>query len=122
MAVERSGIAIGLRRGHVSLHFPCCIKHNYLVGDEDKTFQLEEGSLTVHECQQKTTPHEIKSRISRTKGHLSKRTAFVREVVKEVAGYVLPTITLHISEKEKKKDHEGSDMGYLSLGPEQNRS
>lgn len=29
-----------------------------------------------------------KPRVSRTKGHLSKRTAFVREVVKEVAGYV----------------------------------
>lgn len=38
---------------------------------------------------QKTTPHEFKPRISRTKGHLSKRTAFVREIVKEVSGYVL---------------------------------
>ena len=37
----------------------------------------------------KTTPRERKPRISRTKGHLSKRTKFVREVVKEVAGYVL---------------------------------
>jgi hypothetical protein len=26
--------------------------------------------------------------VSRTKGHLSKRTAFVREIVKEVSGYV----------------------------------
>ncbi|KAI5298733.1 hypothetical protein KEM55_002999, partial [Ascosphaera atra] len=34
----------------------------------------------------KTTPHASKPRISRTKGHLSRRTAFVREVVKEVAG------------------------------------
>lgn len=34
---------------------------------------------------QKTTPRES-SRISRTKGHLSKRTAFVREIVKEVSG------------------------------------
>lgn len=30
----------------------------------------------------------MKPRISRTKGHLSKRTAFVREIVKEVSGYV----------------------------------
>ena len=37
---------------------------------------------------QKTTPREFKPRISRTKGHLSKRTAFVREIVKEVSGYV----------------------------------
>ncbi|KAL8971739.1 MAG: hypothetical protein Q9183_000913 [Haloplaca sp. 2 TL-2023] len=51
MAVkQRSGIAIGLNKGH------------------------------------KTTPREFKPRISRTKGHLSKRTAFVREVVKEVSG------------------------------------
>lgn len=35
---------------------------------------------------QKTTPRVVKPRVSRTKGHLSKRTAFVREVVKEVAG------------------------------------
>ena len=38
--------------------------------------------------QQKVTPRETKPRISRTKGHLSKRTAFVREIVKEVSGYV----------------------------------
>lgn len=30
---------------------------------------------------------ERKPRISRTKGHLSKRTSFVRDVVREVAGY-----------------------------------
>ncbi|MCJ1481221.1 60S ribosomal protein L36 [Schaereria dolodes] len=52
MAKERSGIAIGLNRGH------------------------------------KTTLREVKPRISRSKGHLSKRTQFVREIVKEVAGYV----------------------------------
>ena len=46
----RSGLTIGLNRGH------------------------------------KTTPRVIKQRVSRTKGHLSKRTAFVRELVKEVAG------------------------------------
>lgn len=35
---------------------------------------------------QKTTPVETKARISRSKGRLSRRTAFVREIVKEVAG------------------------------------
>ncbi|KAI4128719.1 MAG: hypothetical protein LQ347_004060 [Umbilicaria vellea] len=50
MAKERSGIAVGLNRGH------------------------------------KTEAREVKPRISRTKGHLSKRTAFVREIVKEVSG------------------------------------
>ncbi|KAI1840638.1 hypothetical protein JX265_008926 [Neoarthrinium moseri] len=34
----------------------------------------------------KTTSRVVKPKISRTKGHLSKRTAFVRDVVKEVAG------------------------------------
>ena len=48
---ERSGITVGLNKGH------------------------------------KTTPRELKPRVSRTKGRLSKRTAFVREIVKEVAGY-----------------------------------
>ena len=46
---------------------------------------MECERLTV---QQKVTPRETKPRISRTKGHLSKRTAFVREIVKEVSGYV----------------------------------
>ncbi|KAI5240474.1 hypothetical protein E4T43_06058 [Aureobasidium subglaciale] len=34
----------------------------------------------------KVTPRQPAPRVSRTKGHLSKRTAFVRDVVKEVAG------------------------------------
>ncbi|KAI4733068.1 hypothetical protein E4T50_16381 [Aureobasidium sp. EXF-12298] len=34
----------------------------------------------------KVTPRQPAVRVSRTKGHLSKRTAFVRDVVKEVAG------------------------------------
>ncbi|KAF4555335.1 60S ribosomal protein L36 [Elsinoe fawcettii] len=34
----------------------------------------------------KVTPRQVKPRVSRTKGHLSKRTAFVRDIVKEVAG------------------------------------
>ncbi|PHH67265.1 hypothetical protein CDD81_3034 [Ophiocordyceps australis] len=49
-APARSGLTIGLNRGH------------------------------------KTTPRVCKPRVSRTKGNLSKRTAFVREIVKEVAG------------------------------------
>lgn len=44
---------------------------------------------------QKTEVRESKQRISRTKGHLSKRTAFVREIVKEVAGYVFLHVHLH---------------------------
>jgi large subunit ribosomal protein L36e len=34
----------------------------------------------------KLTARDPKAKISRRKGHLSKRTAFVREIVKEVAG------------------------------------
>merc|ERR1711988_2045121 len=34
----------------------------------------------------KVTPRQPKPRVSRMKGHLSKRTAFVRDVVKEVSG------------------------------------
>ncbi|PGH30401.1 60S ribosomal protein L36 [[Emmonsia] crescens] len=50
MAKERSGIIVGLNKGH------------------------------------KTTATTTKPRISRTKGHLSRRTKFVRDIVKEVAG------------------------------------
>ncbi len=35
---------------------------------------------------QKTTPRVGKPRVSRTKGHQSKRVAFVKDIVKEVAG------------------------------------
>ncbi|TKA72791.1 60S ribosomal protein L36 [Friedmanniomyces simplex] len=35
----------------------------------------------------KVTPRQPKPRVSRMKGHLSKRTSFVRDIVKEVAGH-----------------------------------
>jgi hypothetical protein len=40
------------------------------------------------------TPRTPKPRVSRTKGHLSKRTGFVRDIVKEVMGYVEPDFFL----------------------------
>ena len=80
MAVkQRSGIAVGLNKGHVSrlLMLHSSVTHLRLVG-------LGACELTDL-LDQKTSPRES-SRISRTKGHLSKRTAFVREIVKEVSG------------------------------------
>ncbi|KOS21191.1 60S ribosomal protein L36 [Escovopsis weberi] len=65
----RSGLAVGLNKGH------------------------------------KVTPRVVKARVSRTKGHLSKRTAFVREVVKEVAGlapYERRVIELLRNSKDKR--------------------
>merc|ERR1711963_81242 len=53
----------------------------------------------------KTTARVVKPRVSRTKGHLSKRTAFVREVVKEVAGlapYERRVIELLRNSKDKR--------------------
>ncbi|KAG5947347.1 60S ribosomal protein L36 [Claviceps pazoutovae] len=53
----------------------------------------------------KTTSRVVKPRVSRTKGHLSKRTAFVREVVKEVAGlapYERRVIELLRNSKDKR--------------------
>jgi hypothetical protein len=50
----------------------------------------KEHRLTRLVCIQKVTPRQVKPRVSRTKGHLSKRTAFVRDVVKEVSGYAFP--------------------------------
>ena len=55
--------------------------------------RLQPGSQVANNDthEQKVTPREFKPRVSRTKGHLSKRTSFVREIVKEVAGYVTTT-------------------------------
>ncbi|GAB7335182.1 hypothetical protein MBLNU13_g07010t1 [Cladosporium sp. NU13] len=66
---QKSGIAIGLNKGH------------------------------------KVTPRQVKPRVSRTKGHLSKRTAFVRDVVKEVSGlapYERRVIELLRNSKDKR--------------------
>ncbi|KAK5076802.1 ribosomal protein L36 [Lithohypha guttulata] len=53
----------------------------------------------------KVTPLAPRPRISRTKGHLSKRTAFVRDIVKEVAGlapYERRVIELLRNSKDKR--------------------
>lgn len=55
--------------------------------DMDQRIGRKEHRLTRLVCIQKVTPRQVKPRVSRTKGHLSKRTAFVRDVVKEVSGY-----------------------------------
>jgi large subunit ribosomal protein L36e len=52
-----------------------------------------------------TTPHVSKPRIGRSKGRLSKRTAFVRDVVKEVSGlapYERRVIELLRNSKDKR--------------------
>jgi large subunit ribosomal protein L36e len=54
---------------------------------------------------QKTTLIERKPRVSRTKGHLASRTAFVRELIKEVAGlapYEKRVIELLRNSKDKR--------------------
>lgn len=43
------------------------------------------------------TLRDPKARVSRRKGALSKKTAFVREIVKEVAGYISHFVLLHSS-------------------------
>ena len=58
--------------------------------DTDQRIGRKEHRLTRLACIQKVTPRQVKPRVSRTKGHLSKRTAFVRDVVKEVSGYAFP--------------------------------
>ncbi|KAK2069481.1 hypothetical protein P8C59_004061 [Phyllachora maydis] len=53
----------------------------------------------------KTTPRENKARVSRMKGHLAKRTSFVRDIVKEVAGlapYERRVIELLRNSKDKR--------------------
>ncbi|OCK96740.1 60S ribosomal protein eL36 [Cenococcum geophilum 1.58] len=53
----------------------------------------------------KVTPYQPKTKISRRKGHLSRRTAFVREVVREVSGlapYERRVIELLRNSKDKR--------------------
>jgi len=55
--------------------------------------------------QQKVTPLQPPTRISRSKGRLAKRTEFVREIVKEVAGlapYERRVIELLRNSKDKR--------------------
>lgn len=82
MAVkQRSGIAVGLNKGHV-----CSVSSSSLPWWSCALGLVSFGACELTNLlEQKTTPRES-SRISRTKGHLSKRTAFVREIVKEVSG------------------------------------
>ena len=68
---------------------------------------------------QKVTPRESKPRISRTKGHLSKRTAFVREIVKEVSGYVVSyayTPTVDEEDEEIEECCGAADLQLLREG------
>lgn len=61
--------------------------------------------VSTNDCLQKVTPLAVKPRPSRTKGHLSKRTAFVRDIVKEVAGlapYERRVIELLRNSKDKR--------------------
>ena len=52
--------------------------------------RTEHTSLTVGlKCSYKTKVGVLKLEPLRIKGHLSKRTAFVREIVKEVSGFAL---------------------------------
>jgi len=66
---QRSGLAVGLNKGH------------------------------------KVTPHQPKPKVSRTKGHLAKRTQFCREIVREVCGlapYERRVIELLRNSKDKR--------------------
>ena len=87
MAVkEKSGLIRGLNKGHVS--FSSLLSYTIFLGNWVNGGEGVGGQLLMCMLVQKVTPREFKPRISRTKGHLSKRTQFVREIVKEVSGYV----------------------------------
>ncbi|CAG5175105.1 uncharacterized protein ALTATR162_LOCUS10775 [Alternaria atra] len=53
-----------------------------------KEVKQKSGLIVGLNAGHKVTPRTPAPRISRRKGFLSKRTAFVREITKEVAGYV----------------------------------
>jgi large subunit ribosomal protein L36e len=64
---------------------------------------------------QKTTARVSKPRVSRTKGHLSKRTSFVRELVKEVAG-LAPYERRIIELLRNSKDKRARKLAKKKLG------
>ncbi|EAQ90651.1 ribosomal protein L36e [Chaetomium tenue] len=63
----------------------------------------------------KTTARVSKPRVSRTKGHLSKRTSFVRELVKEVAG-LAPYERRIIELLRNSKDKRARKLAKKKLG------
>ena len=74
-------------------------------------FRAEDGlnGLTSYFELQKTEARVVKPRVSRTKGHLSKRTQFVREIVKEVSGYV--AILMRCEEGREWSENGDEDVG-----------
>ncbi|KAF1815508.1 ribosomal protein L36e [Eremomyces bilateralis CBS 781.70] len=70
-----------------------------------KDVQQKSGLAVGLNSGHKVTPRTPKPRVSRMKGHLSKRTAFVREIVREVAGlapYERRVIELLRNSKDKR--------------------
>ena len=59
-----------------------------ILRDDSEGNTPADGILRILVIANGLTPREPKIKISRRKGHLSKRTQFVRDIVKEVAGWV----------------------------------
>ncbi|CAL5321190.1 unnamed protein product [Camellia sinensis] len=57
-----------------------------MAGTQVEAKPQKSGYIRGLNAGHKVTPIAPRAKISRTKGHLSKRTAFVRDIVKEVAG------------------------------------
>lgn len=140
-AKERSGIIRGLNKGHVSFTpswlsralLSCELRFQQPLFKYRLTATSQYSScptlsvgfpkplLLTYSPIQKTTPIQRKPRISRTKGHLSKRTAFVREIVKEVAGlapYERRVIELLRNSKDKRARKLAKKRVRLSVGNE----
>lgn len=87
---ERSQAKV--RPGRRPQSWPCTSPRDLRAMQTESSLRAIE--LTNH-IQQQVTVRQPKPRVSRMKGHLSKRTQFVREVVREVSGYV------HIHEAQR---------------------
>ena len=70
---------------------------------------------------QKTTARVAKPRISRSKGKASKRTTFVRDIVKEVAGYVVLSLSLSLPLRATRGDPGLTLCPPHSLAPYERR-
>ncbi|UQC80497.1 ribosomal protein L36e [Colletotrichum lupini] len=104
-APVKTGLITGLNHGHVCRTITTTAT---TTAAKDGLFCREGKSAALSPLPHtrfKTTARVVKPRVSRTKGHLSKRTAFVRDVVKEVSGlapYERRVIELLRNSKDKR--------------------
>ncbi|EGS17299.1 60S ribosomal protein eL36 [Thermochaetoides thermophila DSM 1495] len=81
-----------------------------------KKFETQRTGLAAGINKGHKTTARVAKRVSHTKGHLSKRTAFVRDLVKEVAGSLAPYERRIIELLRNAKDKRARKLAKKKLG------